>query len=107
MILYTIWDAFNGQYLIGDGIGEGFNSKGGQYFELFANNGLFVWLAVCGWIVTQSQYRGIDDTPTEKKQLIIGWYSTQEETHSTGGFQLEMALEKGSMAKTDNILNCC
>ena len=29
MILYRICDAFNGRYLIGDGIGEGFNGKGG------------------------------------------------------------------------------
>ena len=29
MILYRICDAFNGQYLIGDGIGEGFNGKSG------------------------------------------------------------------------------
>ena len=57
---------FCGNIII-DGIGDGLNGKGGQYFELFANNGWFVWLAVCGWILTQSQYRGIDDTPTEKK----------------------------------------
>ena len=34
MILYTREDTFNGWYSIGDGIGEGFNDKGGQYFEL-------------------------------------------------------------------------
>ena len=67
VILYRICDAFNGGNQIGDGIRKRFNGKGGQYFELFANNGWFVWLAVCGWILTQSQYRGIDDTPTEKK----------------------------------------
>ena len=64
-ILYTILDAFNGRYLIGDGIGEGFNGKsgigdgfdstaikGGRYFELVCSAGSV-------WLDTQSQYRGI------------------------------------------------
>ena len=65
IILYTILDAFNGRYLIGDGIGEGFNGKsgigdgfdstaikGGRYFELVCSAGSV-------WLDTQSQYRGI------------------------------------------------
>ena len=65
MILYRICDAFNGRYLIGDGIGEGFNGKsgigdgfdstaikGGRYFELVCSAGSV-------WLDTQSQYHGI------------------------------------------------
>merc|ERR1711971_1067180 len=33
MILYTRGDAFNGWFPIGNGIREGSNGKGGQYFE--------------------------------------------------------------------------
>ena len=40
--------------------------KGGRYFEL-------VYLAGSVWLNTQSQYREIDYTPTEKSiKLIIG-----------------------------------
>ena len=48
MIFYKIRDVSNGRYLIGDGIRERFNGKGGQYFWIVANNGWFVRLAVCG-----------------------------------------------------------
>ena len=48
MILYTRGDAFNGWFLIGDGIGEGFNGKGGQYFELLS-------IMVSVWLNTLSQ----------------------------------------------------
>ena len=46
IILYRICDAFNGQYQIGDSIGEQFNGKGsiGDGFDLTA----LPWLAVCG-----------------------------------------------------------
>ena len=46
MILYRIYDAFNGRYLIGDGIGEGFNGKGIQYFEL-----LQIMIGLIGWLL--------------------------------------------------------
>ena len=46
MILYRIYDAFNGRYLIGDGIGEGFNGKGG-IGDGFDSTAL-PRLAVCG-----------------------------------------------------------
>ena len=36
IIIYTTGDVFNGRYQIGDGIGDGFNGKGGRYFELFS-----------------------------------------------------------------------
>ena len=51
IILYRIYDAFNGQYQIGDGIGEGFNSKDIQYFELLP---IIVGLAGSMWLNTQS-----------------------------------------------------
>ena len=44
MILYTIIDAFNGQYLIGNGIGVGFNGQDGQYFMVG-----FGWQCVVGF----------------------------------------------------------
>ena len=36
IIIYTTGDVFNGRYRIGDGMGDGFNGKGGRYFELFS-----------------------------------------------------------------------
>ena len=49
MILYTRGDAFNGGGVpIGDVIGEGFNGKGGQSFELLP-------IMVSVWLNTLSQ----------------------------------------------------
>ena len=63
MILYRIRDAFNGWHRIGDDIKEGFNGKGGQYFEFLP---IMFGLAGNVWLNTQSQYDWIDDTPTEE-----------------------------------------
>ena len=64
VILYKIREAFNVLYWIGDGIGNGFNgkSKGGRYFELVCSAGSV-------WLDTQSQYCGIDDTPTTTTKI--------------------------------------
>ena len=59
MILYRIRDAFNWWHQIGDGIKEGFNGKGGQYFEILP---IMIGLAGSVWLHTQSQYDGIDDS---------------------------------------------
>ena len=48
MILYTKGDAFNRRFPIGDGIGEGFNGKGGRSFELLP-------IMVGVWLNTLSQ----------------------------------------------------
>ena len=57
MITYTIGDAFNGWYWIGDSSKEESNSTAFP---------IIVGLA-CGWILNLNIYCGIDtDTPTEK-----------------------------------------
>ena len=68
MILYRIRDAFNGRHRIGDGIKEGFNGKGGQYFEILP---IMIGSAGSVWLHTQSQYDGIDDTPTTEEEYQI------------------------------------
>ena len=68
MILYRIRDAFNGRHRIGDGIKEGFNGKGGQYFEILP---IMVGSAGSVWLHTQSQYDGIDDTQTTEEEYQI------------------------------------
>ena len=65
-ILYTIGDVFNRQYQIGDGIGEGFNSKGGLYFELLS---IMVYLP-CS-VLMNIQYDRIGDITTEINNWII------------------------------------
>ena len=64
VIFYKIGEAFNMLYRIGDGIRNGFNgkSKGGPYFELVCSAGSV-------WLDTQSQYCGIDDTPTTTTKI--------------------------------------
>ena len=53
MILYTRGDAFNGWFPIGDVIGEGFNGKGGQSFELLQIMiGLFDWQCVVEYSIS-------------------------------------------------------
>merc|ERR1711983_737747 len=90
VMLYKIGEAFNR-----DGISNGFNGK------LKADNILnwFVWLAVCGWILNLNIV-GLMILQQQQQQkrikLIIGGYSTQEETHSTGGVELEMASKRGA-----------
>ena len=66
IILYTIGDLFNRRYQIRDSIGDGFNGKGGQYFELLL---IIVYLAGSVWVNTK--YCWIDDTPTEINNWII------------------------------------
>ena len=92
MILYTIWDTYNRQYPIRDGIWEGLNEKDGQYLELLP---IMVGLAGSVWLYTQSQNHLWDWWYSNRKKkhmkLIIEWYSTQEKLHSTGGIELEMA----------------
>ena len=57
---------------------------------------IIIGSAVSVWLNTQ--YHGIDDTPTtEEEYQINNWIETALETVS----------EKDSMAKTDTILNCC
>ena len=68
MILYRIPDVFNRWYQIGDGIKEGFNGKGGQYFEILP---IMVGSAGSVWLHTQSQYDGIDDTQTTEEEYQI------------------------------------
>ena len=60
---------------------------------------LFVWLAVCGWTLNLNIV-GLMILQQQQQQqqkcikLIIGWYSTQEEKHSTGGIELETTSKK-------------
>ena len=69
MILCRIFDAFNGLYRIGDGIGEQFNCKGGieDGFDSIA----LARLAVCGLILNVNMYCGIDDILQQKKRIKL------------------------------------
>ena len=69
---------------------------------IVANNGWFVRLAVCCWILNHNIV-GLMILQQQQQQqkritLIIRWYSTQEERHSTDSIELEMASKTDSLA---------
>ena len=69
MILYRIRDAFNRRHQIWEGIEEGFNGKGRQYFEILPI------------MISSAGSDGIDDTPTtEEEYQINNWIETASET---------------------------
>ena len=56
------------------------------------------------WLNTQSQYHGINDTPTEKVyQINNGLDDTLHNMRRIQREELEMVLEKDSMTKAKNI----
>ena len=66
IILYTKEDVFNRWFCIRKGIGEVFNGRVGQKFELLS---IIVYLDNSLWVNTK--YYWIDDTPTKINNLIM------------------------------------